>query len=419
MIKKPICEYNIVDCKILEESIDPKTQKKSLRVEVKWQQADAINSNKRRYRKEILEREINKLAPKIQNGEVMGSSYHPEGWGQTDDIASIWEKIWMNNDGACMGHLKVIPTLRGENVITILQNGGKLGMSSRGFGTVTPRTDIINGISETFDDVNDDYHLAVPGDFVISGSVGGTGITKILEEIESRFAKEAIEINENKKDKGDTLEIKTAEDLKKAYPEIVKSLEEVAVNTAKIEWEKTLDEKVKLVADENAELKVGIDEIKTAMAELVLGVSDSVAEYLPSMEDEQPGEQVVEDEEVVEISPEEVEQAEKEWNALETENAELKKKLEGKETPIEKKVEKKEEKIEVTATLTEEISALETQLKQKKIQATGLVEKGQVSSPDKLDEEAQLKNDRLSFRDAILSGWKGSFEDYRKTILKR
>jgi hypothetical protein len=159
--------------RILGEKADGSGDK-TLTVEVKWQQADRINLNRRRYSRKVLENAIAAIAPKITGGEVWGSSFHPEdGIGEVDDISHIWKEVSMRPDGACVGVVEVLPTTRGKNVQKILRKG-KIGMSSRGKGTLVQRTEVVEGREEKFEDVAD-FRLYSPGDFTLAPSVIDAG----------------------------------------------------------------------------------------------------------------------------------------------------------------------------------------------------------------------------------------------------
>jgi hypothetical protein len=193
MGKQLILEYAPVTCRVLEERID-KNGEPTLRVLVKWQQADKVNANKRLYRRPLLEREIGRLSPMMKNGEVWGSSYHPEdGVGRVQDISHQWEKAWIDEKtGECFGELSVLPTSQGKDLMVVLKKG-KIGMSSRGKGTLTHKTGVVEGREQEFDEVNDDYFMLTPGDFVLGPSVDDAGVVKILES----------KINENVGEEGE------------------------------------------------------------------------------------------------------------------------------------------------------------------------------------------------------------------------
>jgi hypothetical protein len=180
-MKQTLCEYNPIRCQVLSEGKDAKGDP-VLKVLVKWQQAEKINGNKRRYRRALLEREIARLSPMMKNGEVWGSAYHPEdGIGKVGDITHSWDKIWIEPNGECFGEISVLPTSAGKDLQIILRKG-RIGMSSRGKGTLTHKSETIDGAMQEFDDVNEDYFCLSPGDFVLGASVDDAGPVRILEQ---------------------------------------------------------------------------------------------------------------------------------------------------------------------------------------------------------------------------------------------
>ena len=168
-------------CRILSEKVDEATGERVMRVQVKWQMADVINGNRRRYSKAILQREITRLTPLIEQGRVSGASFHPEALGELDDISHLWESIRMEQDGACTGVVKVIPTVRGKNAQAIIKAGGHIGMSSRGTGSVTKKEEVVDGKKVMVEEVNNDFVLHSPGDFVLSPSVLDAGVMRMME----------------------------------------------------------------------------------------------------------------------------------------------------------------------------------------------------------------------------------------------
>ena len=76
-MKNLLLEVELVDATLVEEDIDEKTKERTMTATVKWQQADIINNNNRRYRRNLLEREIAKMNELIKQKAVYGASYHP------------------------------------------------------------------------------------------------------------------------------------------------------------------------------------------------------------------------------------------------------------------------------------------------------------------------------------------------------
>ena len=178
---KTLLEVITPKCKILSEEIDEATKEKVMRVEVKWQHAGIINGNRRRYSKEILQREITRLTPLIEQGKVHGSSFHPKNDAEIDDVSHLWESARMESDGSCVGVVKVIPTARGKNCQALISSGAWIGMSSRGRGTTTQKEEVVDGKKIMVDEINSDYVLQSPGDFVLGPSVPDAGVLRMME----------------------------------------------------------------------------------------------------------------------------------------------------------------------------------------------------------------------------------------------
>lgn len=182
-----LLEYISQDIKLLEKRETPKGTEQD--VEVIWQRAGVINNNQRRYRKELLEREIERIQAEIDSGKtVWGCGFHPaNGIGLPQDISHHWKRIWMENDGTCKGVLTLVPTKVGSDIQALIHHGN-LGMSSRGFGSTTQRTVVVDGKRETYNDVNDDFKMVTPGDWVVGPSVSGAGnITEEIQGLESKL----------------------------------------------------------------------------------------------------------------------------------------------------------------------------------------------------------------------------------------
>lgn len=188
-MKKNLLEYVLGSLEVVQERKDSKGEKE-LDVKVMFQQADIVNQNNRRYRKELLQREISKIQTEIDSGKktVWGHAFHPaDGLGKAQDISHKWEKIWMEENGTCFGKITILSTEAGKNV-QVLVKAGKLGISSRGFGSTTEKEKVIDGKKVKFLEVNDDYQMKTPGDFVVAPSVVGAGnVSEELIELESKL----------------------------------------------------------------------------------------------------------------------------------------------------------------------------------------------------------------------------------------
>ncbi|TET65290.1 MAG: hypothetical protein E3J56_15875 [Candidatus Aminicenantes bacterium] len=176
-----ILEFGNPQFKIIEEKKDKKGEK-WVKAEAVWQRADTINSNRRLYPRKVLEKEIDRLDENLKAGQVVGLSHHPpDAHGKVNDVSHIWESISIEKDGTCRGKLTVIPTESGKNIIELIKAGVRIPLSSRGVGTLTKKEKKVDGKVVEYDEVNDDFKLLSPGDFVLSASVEGAGLTELTE----------------------------------------------------------------------------------------------------------------------------------------------------------------------------------------------------------------------------------------------
>lgn len=115
-------------------------------------QADIKNQNQRIYPLNEIQRAVENIRKRIQNGEtIFGEGSHPADLEiNLDRISHIITDMWMEGSNG-MGKLKIMPTPLGNIVKTLLENGGKLGVSSRGSGDVN-----FNGVVQGFEIVTID-----------------------------------------------------------------------------------------------------------------------------------------------------------------------------------------------------------------------------------------------------------------------
>ena len=98
--------------------------------------AEVKNANGRKYRKDVLEREVDKfIVEKVKTKTAWGELSHPEsGEINLDRAAIIIEELeWRGND--VIGKAKILSTPMGQIVKSLVREGN-IGISSRGLGTV-------------------------------------------------------------------------------------------------------------------------------------------------------------------------------------------------------------------------------------------------------------------------------------------
>tara|TARA_R100000008_G_C3559999_1_gene155555 strand:- start:67 stop:672 length:606 start_codon:yes stop_codon:yes gene_type:complete len=151
----------------------------------RMQTAGVKNGNGRMYRRPILEREVENYSKLVRERRALGELDHPEDSVVNLKNAShlVTELWWDGND--VMGKVKVLDTPSGQVLRSLVDSGVKLGISSRGLGTVSDT----GGVSE----VNDDFQL-ICFDFVSEPSTPGAFMVKEAKEQPNVFT-EADKIN--------------------------------------------------------------------------------------------------------------------------------------------------------------------------------------------------------------------------------
>ena len=101
-------------------------------------QGGVRNANQRVYPVSEIGRAVKTLNDQVTGGySVLGEVDHPEGLNiNLDRVSHMITEMWMEGDNG-YGKLKILPTPMGSLVKTMLENGVKLGVSSRGSGNVS------------------------------------------------------------------------------------------------------------------------------------------------------------------------------------------------------------------------------------------------------------------------------------------
>jgi hypothetical protein len=172
---KLISEVFNEDCEILTESNE--NGKKNYYIHGIFMQGDLKNRNGRIYPSAILEKEMNRYNKDfIQTKRALGELGHPDGPQINGDRVShlITE---MKRDGSnFVGKAKILGTPMGNIVKTFIDEGVKVGVSTRGLGSVKQTKE---GIME----VQDDFHLATV-DVVTDPSGPNCFVNGIMENTE-------------------------------------------------------------------------------------------------------------------------------------------------------------------------------------------------------------------------------------------
>lgn len=139
-MKKLITEvlnYNQAQAEVLFEDAVNSSGQKNLYLRGIFLEGDVRNHNQRVYPMNEIRSAVEVLNESIRKGEsVLGEADHPEELNiNLDRVSHMVTEMWMDGNKG-MGKLKILPTPMGNIVRTMLENGVKLGVSSRGSGNV-------------------------------------------------------------------------------------------------------------------------------------------------------------------------------------------------------------------------------------------------------------------------------------------
>ena len=139
-----------------------------------FMQADVKNRNGRVYPMEILEKEVTKYNKNfIKENRAFGELGHPEGpTVNLERVAHMITKLHPD-DKNFIGEAKIMDTPMGKIVKNLMDEGAKLGVSSRGMGSLDSK----NGANY----VRDDFYLATAADIVADPSAPNAFVEGIME----------------------------------------------------------------------------------------------------------------------------------------------------------------------------------------------------------------------------------------------
>ena len=147
---------------------------KSYKIRGIFMQADVKNRNGRVYPMDILRKEVTKYNKNfIQQNRAFGELGHPD--GPTVNLERVSHMITsLTPDGKnFIGEAKIMETPMGKIVKNLMDEGAKLGVSSRGMGSLNQK----NGASY----VRDDFYLATAADIVADPSAPNAFVEGIME----------------------------------------------------------------------------------------------------------------------------------------------------------------------------------------------------------------------------------------------
>ena len=149
--------------------------KKSLYIEGVFLQGNIKNRNGRMYPMETLAKEVNRYnESNVLTGRALGELGHPD--GPTVNLDRVSHKITSLRESGSnfIGKAKILDTPMGQIAKSLIGEGVKLGVSSRGIGSLKPT-------KEGFNVVGDDFMLATAADIVADPSAPDAFVEGIME----------------------------------------------------------------------------------------------------------------------------------------------------------------------------------------------------------------------------------------------
>ena len=162
----------LTDVEFITEDKD--NGKKDYKIRGIFMQSDIKNRNGRVYPQEVLAKEVAKYNKNfISQNRAFGELGHPD--GPTVNLERVSHMITkLAPDGKnFIGEAKIMDTPMGKIVKNLMDEGARLGVSSRGMGSLEQR----NGANY----VKDDFYLATAGDIVADPSAPNAFVEGIME----------------------------------------------------------------------------------------------------------------------------------------------------------------------------------------------------------------------------------------------
>lgn len=150
--------------------------KKNYYIEGIFLQSNLKNRNGRVYPKHVMEKEVERYMKEyVETKRAFGELGHPEGPSiNLDRVSHIITSLKEDGDNY-IGRAKITTsTPMGKIAAALLDEGAKLGVSSRGLGTLKQTQEGIN-------EVQDDFYLATAADIVADPSAPDAFVQGIME----------------------------------------------------------------------------------------------------------------------------------------------------------------------------------------------------------------------------------------------
>jgi len=159
----------------VEVIVENRNGKKNLFIEGVFLQSEMKNRNGRMYPKSTLAREVGRYNENfVEKGRALGELGHPD--GPTVNLDRVSHKIVSLKESGnnFIGKAKILSTPMGKIASNLLGEGVKLGVSSRGVGSLSKT-------NEGYSVVGEDFTLATAADIVADPSAPDAFVDGIME----------------------------------------------------------------------------------------------------------------------------------------------------------------------------------------------------------------------------------------------
>ena len=151
--------------------------KKNYFIEGIFMQGEMKNRNNRFYPINVLDREAGRYVKEnVKQNRAYGELGHPSGPTINLERVSHMIKSLVKDGNNYIGRAKILDTPYGNIVKNLMAEGAKLGVSSRGVGSLVEK----GGVHR----IQEDYHLATPADIVADPSAPNAFVRGVMENRE-------------------------------------------------------------------------------------------------------------------------------------------------------------------------------------------------------------------------------------------
>jgi len=131
--------------------LDEKNGQKNYYIEGVFMQSEVKNRNGRIYPKSILEKEVGRYNKEyVKQSRAMGELNHPQGPTVNLDRVSHIIKDLQVEGSDVVGRAKIMDTPMGKIAKNLIDEGAKLGVSSRGMGSLKTNKEGVNEVQKDF-----------------------------------------------------------------------------------------------------------------------------------------------------------------------------------------------------------------------------------------------------------------------------